>query len=53
MNEWIGKDRKMHIGFIDKEDPYMQLREDDYPANSDKLKMFNFKRDKATAYERA
>ena len=53
MNEWIGSDRKMHIGFIDKEDPYMQLREDDYPANSDKLKMFNFKKDKVTAYERA
>ena len=43
----------MHIGFIDKEDPYMQLREDDYPGNSEKLKMFNFKRDKVQAYERA
>ena len=53
MNEWVGKDRKSHIGFIDKEDPYMQLREDDYPGNSEKLKMFNFKRDKVQAYERA
>ena len=53
MNEWVGKDRKLHIGFIDKEDPYMQLREDDYPGNSEKLKMFNFKRDKVQAYERA
>lgn len=53
MNEWLGKDRKMHIGFIDKNDPYMQLREDDYPGNSDKLKMFNFKKEKVQAYERA
>lgn len=53
MNEWVGKDRKLHIGFIDREDPYMQLREDDYPGNSEKLKMFNFKRDKVQAYERA
>ena len=53
MNEWIGKDRKMHLGFIDKDDPYMALREDDYPANKDNLRMFNFKRDKVQAYERA
>jgi len=53
MNEWIGKDRKMHLGFIDKTDPYMSLREDDYPANRDNLRMFNFKRDKVQAYERA
>ena len=53
MNEWVGKDRKMHLGFIDKTDPYMSLREDDYPANRDNLRMFNFKRDKVQAYERA
>lgn len=52
MNKWIGSDRKEHIGFIDLEDPYMKLREDDYPGNSDKLTMFNFKRDKVQAYER-
>lgn len=53
MNEWTGKDHKTHLGFIDKTDPYMSLREDDYPANRDNLRMFNFKRDKVQAYERA
>lgn len=53
MNEWVGKDRKTHLGFIDKNDPYMSLREDDYPANATNLRMFNFKRDKVQAYERA
>ena len=43
----------MHRGFIDKEDSYMSLRLDDYPGNCEKLQMFNFKRDKVTAYERA
>ena len=53
MNEWRGKDKKLHLGFIDKNDPYMSLREDDYPANATNLRMFNFKRDKVQAYERA
>lgn len=52
MNKWVGSDRKEHIGFIDLEDPYMKLREDDYAGNSTKLIMFNFKRDKVQAYER-
>lgn len=52
MSEWKGKDKKTHIGFIDPDDPYMQLRADDYPGNSNKLQMFNFKRDKTIAYER-
>lgn len=52
MNEWRGIDKKTHIGFIDVNDPYMQLREDDYPGNSEKLRMFNFKKDKVQAYER-
>lgn len=30
----------------------MQLRMDDYPANINKLTLFNFKRDKVQAYER-
>ncbi len=53
MNEWIGKDKKKHRGLIDKEDPYMSLRIDEYPQNIDKLKLFSFKRDKVLAYERA
>lgn len=52
MTEWRGDDGKDHIGFIDEEDVYMKLRIDDYPGNSTKLKMFNFKRDKVQAYER-
>ena len=51
MNEWRGYDNKIHRGWIDTEDPYMKLRADDYPANCDKLHMFNFKRDKVKAYE--
>ena len=47
------KSGKLHLGLIDKEDPYMKLREDDYPANVEKLQLFNFKRDKTLAYERA
>lgn len=43
----------MHIGFIDEEDPYMAIRIDDYDVNCRKLKMFNFKKDKVQAYERA
>ena len=53
MNEWKGKDKMYHLGFIDENDPYMALRAEDYPGNSRKLMMFNFKRDKVTAYERA
>ena len=53
MNEWTGKDKRTHIGFIDPEDEYMKMRIDDYPANAENLKMFNFKRDKVTAYTRA
>lgn len=52
MNEWKGKDGKIHLGFIDPDDPYMSLRLDDYPANIQNLTMFNFKRDKVRAYER-
>lgn len=53
MNEWKGKDKKMHRGLIDKNDPYMALRADEYSNNIDKLRLFNFKRDKVQAYERA
>lgn len=53
MREWIGSDNKRHLGLIDLEDEYMKVREDDYPANIQKLRMFNFKRDKVRAYERA
>lgn len=53
MNSWKGKDHQMHIGFIDEADPYMALRVDDYPGNAKNLRMFNFKRDKVQAYERA
>lgn len=53
LNEWMGKDGRMHIGFIDENDPYMAIRADDYPGNSKNLKMFNFKKEKEIAYERA
>lgn len=53
MNEWLGKDGMVHRGFIDKTDQYMALRADDYPGNATNLKLFNFKRDKVLAYERA
>lgn len=53
MNEWNGKDKKKHKGWIDLNDQYMSLRKYDYPDNINKLKMFNFKRDKVLAYERA
>ena len=53
MREWVGHDKKRHLGLIDLEDEYMKVREDDYPANVQKLRMFNFKRDKVRAYERA
>lgn len=53
MREWIGDDDKRHLGLIDLQDEYMKVREDDYPANIEKLRMFNFKRDKVRAYERA
>lgn len=53
LNEWKGQDGKIHIGFIDTNDPYMALREEDYMGNSKKLRMFNFKKEKTIAYERA
>ena len=43
----------MHLGLIDLKDPYMSLIADDHPGNSENLTMFNFKRDKNQAYERA
>ena len=52
MSPWEGKDGKYHLGFIDVEDPYMKLREDDYLGNARNLKLFNFKRQKETAYTR-
>lgn len=53
MNEWTGKDKKLHRGFIDLEDPYMSPRSDDYPNNAENLTMFNFKKNKVLAYEAA
>ena len=53
VNEWRGKDGMMHLGLIDLKDPYMSLIADDHPGNSENLTMFNFKRDKNQAYERA
>ncbi len=53
MNEWTGKDNKIHRGFIDLEDPYMKPREDDYVGNATCLTMFNFKKNKVAAYEAA
>ena len=52
LNEWVDREGKRHLGLIDEEDPYMKLRMDDYPANINKLQLFNFKRDKVQAYER-
>lgn len=52
MNEWKDRKGRIHLGLIDEKDPYMKLRLDDYPANIRKLELFNFKRDKVTAYER-
>lgn len=54
MNEWTSSydnHKKIHRGFIDKTDPFMHLREDDYPGNAENLMMFNFKRDKVEAYQ--
>ena len=51
MNEWTDSNGKLHRGFIDIKDDYMKLRADDYPGNSQNLLMFNFKRDKAIAYQ--
>ena len=31
----------------------MNLRQDDYPGNAENIKLFNFKKDKTIAYERA
>ena len=53
LKEWTGKDGMSHIGFIDENDPYMALRIDDYPGNAKNLKIFNFKKEKEQAYERA
>lgn len=53
MNEWTGKDKKIHRGFIDLEDPYMKPRANDYPGNAKNLLMFNFKKSKVDAYEAA
>ena len=53
MNEWLDDKGKSHLGMIDENDPYMKLRLDDYPANAKNLRLFNFKRDKVQAYERA
>lgn len=52
MNDWHDSKGNLHKGWIDPEDPFMSLRLDDYIGNCQKLKMFNFKRDKVTAYER-
>lgn len=43
----------MHSGLTDSEDTYLSAYEDDYPTAIDKLKLFNFKRDKVMAYDRA
>lgn len=51
LTDFIGKDKKNHRGIIDKENEYMKLRADDYPAAAEILHLFNFKRDKTAAYE--
>ena len=51
LTDFIGKDNRNHRGFIDKTNEYMALRADDYPAASEILHLFNFKRDKIAAYD--
>ena len=53
MNEWLDDKGKSHLGMIDENDPYMKLRLDDYQEKKKNLRLFNFKRDKVQAYERA
>lgn len=54
MSSWTDEQGKQHIGFIDKNDDYMKLRMDDpeYIGNSEKLRLFSFKKNKTEGYER-
>lgn len=51
MNDWFDDQGHSHRGFIDLNDDYMKLREDDFIGNATNLHMFNFKKDKVTAYQ--
>ena len=51
LTDFTGKDGRNHRGIIDKDNEYMKLRADDYPAAAEILHLFNFKRDKTAAYE--
>lgn len=50
LGEWKGIDRRIHRGLIDKEDGDMKAYTDDYPGAWDKLRLFNFTRDKTALY---
>lgn len=49
--DWVGSDKRMHIGFIDLDDKYLKLERDNYPGASDKLTMANFAGQKVEIYQ--
>ena len=51
LKDWIGKDGRNHIGFIDLNDKYLSLEKDKFPGASDKLTMANFKGQKVEIYQ--
>lgn len=54
LNDWKGSDGKLHQGMIDINDPYMAIRQDDFPgANQEILQMRNFKKEKTEMYTNA
>lgn len=51
LDNFKGKDKRIHRGIIDLNNEYMAIRADDYPGAAQILTMVNFKRDKTAMYE--
>ena len=49
--DWLGSDKRMHIGFIDLDDKYLKMERDNYPGASTKLTMANFTGQKVEMYQ--
>lgn len=49
--DWVGLDKRVHIGFIDLDDKYLKLERDNYPGACDKLTMANFTGQKIEIYQ--
>lgn len=50
LKDWVGTDKRKHLGLIDMEDKYMKEERNKFPGAVDKLTLANFTADKVRMY---